>query len=59
MKNRISPDYPVMYKMNFIRGRTVKFRSDDFLFSAFLSMRLEVIRNGSICWQKEKFPGIL
>lgn len=33
MKNRISPDYPVMYKMNFVRGRTVKFRSDDFLFS--------------------------
>lgn len=27
------PGYPIMYKMNFIKGRSMKFQFDDFLFS--------------------------
>lgn len=34
MKKMLSlPDYPIMYKMNFLRGRAMNFYFDDFLFS--------------------------
>lgn len=32
MKNKMIPDYPIMYKMNFTNGRLMKFQFDDFLF---------------------------
>ena len=33
MKNKMIPDYPIMYKMSFTKGRPMKFQFDDFLFS--------------------------
>lgn len=30
MKNKMIPDYPIMYKMNFTNGRLMKFQFDDF-----------------------------
>lgn len=33
MKVIALPSYPIMYKMNFIKGRSMKFQFDDFLFS--------------------------
>ena len=32
MKNKMIPDYPIMYKMNFTNGQLMKFQFDDFLF---------------------------
>lgn len=32
MKALTLPNYPIMYKMNFIKGRLMKFQFDDFLF---------------------------
>ena len=29
MKNKMIPDYPIMYKMNFTNGRLMKFQFDD------------------------------
>ena len=31
MKNKMIPDYPIMYKMNFTNGRLMKFQFDDFM----------------------------
>lgn len=33
MKNKMIPDYPIMYKMSFTKGQPMKFQFDDFLFS--------------------------
>ena len=37
MKNKMIPDYPIMYKMNFTNGRLMKFQFDDFLFLYVIS----------------------
>ena len=38
MKNKMIPDYPIMYKMNFTNGQLMKFQFDDFLYS-YMSIR--------------------
>ena len=32
MKNKMIPDYPIMYKMSFTKRLPMKFQSEDFLF---------------------------
>lgn len=36
MKNKMIPDYPIMYKMNFTNGRLMKFQFDDY---SYMSIR--------------------
>ena len=53
MKNKMIPDYPIMYKMNFTNGQLMKFQFDDFLFLYVYSgegtMRSEERRVGKEC----------
>lgn len=37
MKNKMIPDYPIMYKMNFTNGQLMKFQFDDFY--SYMSIR--------------------
>lgn len=37
MKNKMIPNYPIMYKMNFTNGRLMKFQFDDFY--SYMSIR--------------------